>query len=107
MPPPPAPIARSSSKSSKRSEPEVVAVGEVVAAHALRGVVRVRAYNPPVPSLATGRSVLLEAPGGARREVPVLSATPFRGGLVLVAFEGTDSREAAEMLVGTRILVPQ
>src|SRR5206468_1625908 len=106
MPPPPAPIARSSSKSSKRSEPEMIAVGQVVAAHALRGVVRVRAYNPPAPSLAAGRSVLLEAPGGARHEVPVLSATPFRGGLVLVAFQDTDSREAAEALVGSRVLVP-
>ena len=85
----------------------MVAVGEVVAAHALRGVVRVRAYHPPAPSLAAGRSVLLEEAGGARREVPVLSATPFRGGLVLVAFQGTDSRDAAEALVGCRILVPQ
>ena len=85
----------------------MVAVGQVVAAHALRGVVRVRAYNPPAPSLVAGRSVLLEAPGGARHEVPVLSATPFRGGLVLVAFQGTNSREAAQALVGSRVLVPR
>jgi 16S rRNA processing protein RimM len=83
----------------------MVAVGEVVAAHALRGVVRVRAYHSPAPSLAAGRSVLLESPGGTRREAPVLSATPFRGGLVLVAFEGTHTRDAAEALVGSRVLV--
>jgi len=85
----------------------MVAVGEVVAAHALRGVVRVRVYHPPTPSLGEGRLILLEAPGGTRREVPVLSATPFRGGLMLVALPGVDNRHAAEALIGSRILVRQ
>jgi len=85
----------------------MVAVGEVVAAHALRGVVRVRVYHPPTPSLSEGRSILLEEPGGTRRDIPVLSATPFRGGLMLVALPGIDNRDAAEALVGSRILVRQ
>src|SRR5262249_310735 len=71
----------------------------------LRGVVRVRVYHPSTPNLSEGRPILLETPGGARREVPVLSATPFRGGLMLVALSGVDNRDAAEALVGTRILV--
>ncbi len=82
----------------------MVAVGEIVGAHALRGLLRVRAYQPPAPSLAPGRHVLIEH-AGARREVEVRAATPHGRGLVLVALAGIDGRTAAEALVGARILV--
>src|SRR2546425_912698 len=80
MPLRPAPTARSSSRSSKRSDP-ILPVGEIVAAHALRGLVRVRAYQPGSPSLGAGRHVLLdragslsEAEGGEReRLIPVIA----------------------------------
>src|SRR5437867_5170970 len=81
MPPRLARTARSSSRSSKRGEPApspngaVVAVGEIVGAHALRGWLRVRAYQPPAPSLVPGRRVLIEH-AGACRELEVVSATP-------------------------------
>src|SRR5437773_9341789 len=110
MPPRLARTARSSSRSSKRGEPApspngaVVAVGEIVGAHALRGLVRVRAYQPPAPSLAPGRRVLIEH-AGACREVEVRTAAPHGRGLVLVALAGIDGRAAAEALVGARILV--
>src|SRR5213080_206622 len=74
MPPRLAPTGRSSSRSSKRSEPApsptgaVVAVGEIVGAHALRGWLRLRAYQPPAPSLVPGRRVWI-AQAGACREV--------------------------------------
>src|SRR5712664_2901548 len=84
MPPRLARTARSSSRSSKRSEPAptgaVVAVGEIVGAHALRGWLRLRAYQPPAPSLVPGRRVL-------------------------IALAGVDDRRAAEALVGARVLV--
>jgi 16S rRNA processing protein RimM len=83
----------------------VVAVGEIVAAHALRGAVRVRAYHPPAPSLAAGARIVL-ARGDDRHERRVLSAAPFRGSLVLVQLDGVTDRTAAEALVGNRILVP-
>jgi 16S rRNA processing protein RimM len=110
MPPRLAPTGRSSSRSSKRSEPAapatdgVVAVGEIVAAHALRGLLRVRAYQPPAPSLAPGRQVVLEH-GDTRRRVTVVSAAPHARGLVLVALDGVTDRDAAEALVGARLLV--
>jgi 16S rRNA processing protein RimM len=81
-----------------------VAVGEIVAAHALRGAVRVRAYQPPAPSLAAGACVVLER-AGERSERRVVSASPFRGGLVLVHLAGVADRGAAERLVGSRVLV--
>jgi 16S rRNA processing protein RimM len=124
MPPPPAPTARSSSRSSRTrtsSSPsggrdargggaatgdrELVAVGEIVAAHALRGQVRLRAYQPPAPSLRAGAEVVLER-DDLRRTLRVLSAAPHARGQVLVTLEGVADRTAAEALVRARVLVP-
>jgi 16S rRNA processing protein RimM len=82
-----------------------VAVGEVVAAHALRGFVRVRGYQPAPPSLAPGRHVLLER-AGSLTEIEVESVAPHARGLLLVAFVGVSDRDDAEALVGMRIRVP-
>lgn len=82
-----------------------MAVGEVVGAHALRGCVRVRAFQPPAPSLVPGCEVVLDGPGGAR-PARVTVATPHGRGLVLVGFDGIHDRNAAEALVGSRLLVP-
>src|SRR5438093_11226740 len=109
MPPRLARTGRSSSRSSKRSEPApsptgaVVAVGEIVGAHALRGWLRLRAYQPPAPSLVPGRRVWI-AQAGACRELEVRSAAPHGRGLVLLALAGVDDRGAAEALVGARAL---
>src|SRR5690348_7664231 len=108
MPPRLARTARSSSRSSKRSDPppdgDTVAVGEIVAAHALRGVVRVRPYQPPAPSLAAGRIVLLEH-DGLRRPVRIDAATPHGRDALLVELAGVGDRTAAERLRGARLLV--
>ena len=116
MRPPRAPIARSSSRSSKRSDAgssggdplppdDTVAVAEIVGAHALRGFLRVRPYQPPAPSLTAGCDVLLEQ-RGRRWTGHVLSAAPHGRGLLLVALDGVADRTAAEALAGTRVLVP-
>src|SRR2546427_12092392 len=111
MPPRLAPTGRSSSRSSKRSEPApspagaVVAVGEIVGAHALRGWLRLRAYQPPAPSLVPGRRVLI-AQAGAFRELEVRSAAPHGRGPVLLALAGGDDPRAAEAPVGARGPVP-
>jgi 16S rRNA processing protein RimM len=83
---------------------DLVAVGEISAAHALSGMVRVRAYQPPAPSLHAGVTVVLEQ-HGVRREMGVVSATPHGRAAVLVAFPDVTDRTSAETLVGARILV--
>jgi len=80
------------------------AVGEVVGVHGLRGLLRVRPYHPPAPSIAPGREVLLEQHGGTRR-ARVRSAAPH-GGVLLVGIEGIEDRSAAEALRGARVVVP-
>jgi len=107
MRPPLARTARSSSRSSKTSESaagDAVAVGEIVAAHALRGFVRVHVYQPPAPSLRAGALVGL-ARNGHRRDVRIVSAAPHGRGRVLAALDGVTSRDAAEALVGSVVLV--
>jgi 16S rRNA processing protein RimM len=82
----------------------MIAVGEIVGPHGLRGLVRIRAYQPPAPSLAPGRLVQIEL-GGARHDARIRSAGAHGRGLVLVALEDVADRSAAEALAGGRILV--
>jgi len=83
---------------------DTLPVGQIVSAHALRGAVRVRPYQPPAPSLRAGRTVVLDV-AGTRREATIRSAAPHARGLVLVELDGVATREAAEALRGARILV--
>jgi 16S rRNA processing protein RimM len=89
---------------STAPDPTAVAVGDIVAAHALRGQVRVRAYQPPAPSLTADRVVLLEQ-SGTWREARILSAGRHGHGLLLVTLDGVTDRTAAEALIGSRVLV--
>src|SRR5262245_32821477 len=123
MRPPPVPTEKSSSRSSRtsdagpvgpagtttRASPQeaavaAVAVGEIVGAHSLRGLVRLRPYQSPAPSLAPGRDVLVER-GGTRHTVRLLSVAPHARGILLVGLEGVTDRTAAEALAGATVLV--
>src|SRR5438093_13351643 len=107
MPPRLARTARSSSRSSKRSEPAptgaVVAVGEIVGAHALRGWLRLRAYQPPAPSLVPGRRVLI-AQAGACRQLEVRSAAPHGRGLLPLALARRRGPPGPQALARPRVL---
>jgi 16S rRNA processing protein RimM len=81
-----------------------VAVGEIVGAHALRGMLRFRPYQPPAPSLTDDLDVLLER-GGQWREVRVAHVAPHGRNLLLMTLDDVADRDAAEALRGTRVLV--
>jgi 16S rRNA processing protein RimM len=85
------------------SDATTVVVGEITGVHGLRGLLRVRAGQPDPPSLAPGRTVLLEH-GGRRREVRVVSAA-MHGRALLLGLDGVADRTAAEALRGARLLV--
>src|SRR5947207_13548537 len=105
MPPRLARTGRSSSRSSKRSEPApsptgaVVAVGEIVGAHALRGWLRLRAYQPPAPSLVPGRRVWIAQAGTCRGLEVRWAGLPGRG-QALHPCAGGGARGAGGALVG-------
>src|SRR5512143_4079802 len=106
MPSRPAPTARSSSRSSRRSDAttaddDLVAVGRVAGAHGLRGLLRVRTFRPDSPSIAPDRTLLLEH-AGSRRDVRVLSVAAH-GATLLVALDGVTDRDAAEALRGATL----
>jgi 16S rRNA processing protein RimM len=89
---------------------EYYLVGRVRRAHGIRGELVIEALtDAPDAIFAAGRRVLVGtadgdlAPGG--REMRILRATPFKGGLI-VAFEGIDDRTAAEAWRGRTFLVP-
>ena len=84
----------------------VVAVGKILGAHSLRGLVRLRPYQLPSPSLAADRRVFLER-AGVRREVRLRSVSPHARGVLLVGLDGVSDRTAAEALAGTMVLVRQ
>jgi 16S rRNA processing protein RimM len=86
------------------SDPTAVAVGEIVGAHGLRGLVRVRAYQPPAPSLVAEREVLVEH-GGQCRAVRVTAVVRQGRGRVLLGLAGVADRSAAEAFAGARLLV--
>jgi 16S rRNA processing protein RimM len=77
----------------------------VAGAHALRGWLRVRPYQPPAPSLAPGAAVRLDV-RGEHRDARIASVQPHGRGTLLVALEGVTDRNAAEALAGATILVP-
>lgn len=79
-------------------------VGRVVGVHGLRGLLRVRPSQPPAPSIAPGRDVLVDDGTPARR-LRIRHAAPH-GGVLLVGLEGVDTRTAAEALHGASLLVP-
>lgn len=78
-------------------------LGEIVAAHGLRGLVRVRCYNPESELVRPGLEVAL-ARRGERRPARVERAS-WHGRMLLVAFAGVSSRERAQALVGSRVEV--
>src|SRR5262245_17420799 len=115
MPPPRAPIGRSSSRSSRTSDDAGrasgparthIAVAEVLAAHGLRGFVRARPFHWPAPSLSVGREVVLER-GAVSRQARIAVISPIPRGRLLLAFAGIADRNAAEALAGHRILVAE
>lgn len=85
--------------------PTAIPVADVVGAHGLQGLLRVRPYHRDSEALDDGVEVLLER-GGWWGKATLDSVAPHGRGLLLVAIEGIEDRDAAEATVGTRILVP-
>jgi 16S rRNA processing protein RimM len=90
---------------------EYFVVGRVRRAHGIRGELVIETHTDrPDAIFAAGRRVYAGTRGGALApgspELRVLRSSPFKGGLI-VAFEGIDSRTAAESWRDRYFLVPE
>lgn len=83
------------------AEPDIT-VGRIVAAHGIRGEVRVQPWTDVPERFRPGMRVYVQpGPGWSVIE----AARPFRGGLWLLRLEGVGDRNAAEALRGARLLI--
>lgn len=80
-------------------------IGEIVAAHGVRGEVRVRPLTDFPDRFAALRPVWLSPPGGPARQVALESARPLPRGLWLLRLQGVERREQAEALRGAALEV--
>jgi 16S rRNA processing protein RimM len=81
-----------------------IILGEIVKPHGLNGAVKVRSFADSPESFIRPARVFLVSADGNRLEVSVRDASPM-GRLVTLKLEGVHTREQAEDLVGSRIVV--
>jgi 16S rRNA processing protein RimM len=82
----------------------LVVLGRIVAAHGVRGWLKVQSYTEPPEGLLEYSHWLLREPGRAPRPVRVV-ASEFDGHWMRVSLEGIADRDAAELLRGAEIEV--
>jgi 16S rRNA processing protein RimM len=79
-------------------------LGYVARAHGIQGEVAIRAFDPGSETLDTVERVRVRTRAGEEREMRIESVRPASKE-DLVAFEGVETREAAEALVGSTVFV--
>ena len=78
-----------------------ICVGVIVAAHGIKGEVKVKSFTEDAAKLAS-YGPLLDETGVPRFELTVTAVTK---GTVIVAIQGVNNRNAAEALKGTKLFV--
>lgn len=86
-------------------EARVVALGKLVAGHGVRGLARVKPFNPDSPTLRSCAAAWLHRPADGHRErLGIRECRPHHR-VFLIAFEGIDSLDALEPWIGSLIEV--
>lgn len=82
----------------------LVQIGVIGAAHGVRGEVRVKAFTAD-PTALKRYTPVTSADGS--RSFTVATLRPLKDDMLVVRFEGVDSREAAEALNGVGLFLPR
>ena len=82
----------------------MIPLGKIVAGHGVRGLARVKPFNPRSSALEACRDAQVATPAGERRSFAVTECRPHRG-LFLMRFEGIDSLDALEPWIGSSIVI--
>jgi 16S rRNA processing protein RimM len=96
----------SSTSSTPRPAPKLVALAEVARPHGLTGELRLKVYNLDSDVLRARPPVVLRMPDGAERPARI-TAVRHADKALLVKLEGVSDRNAAEALRGAVLLVPR
>jgi len=88
--------------------PQFLAVAHIVRVRGLRGEVAAEILTDFPERLIQRGDVFLSRGGGAPRRVSVVRAwlATSHGGQIIFQFEGYDTREAAQRLVGLEVMIP-
>jgi len=84
---------------------EIVPLGKVVAGHGVRGLARVKPFNPRSSALASADRVFLVDASGRRARFAIVECRPHKG-MYLVGFEGLDSLDALLPWIGSSLEIP-
>jgi len=90
------------SRGGERGSARLILVGAVAGAHGVRGEVKLKSFTEDPEAIA--RYGPLVAPDG--RTVEIVAVRTARDGLI-ARFRGVDTRDAAEALKGTELMVPR
>lgn len=85
---------------------EMVAIGKIVRVHGVHGDVKVRSYSDVPRRFEELKQVMVLGPAGEPRMLTVRASRSMAEGY-LIAFEGVETPEAAEPLVGSLLQIPQ
>lgn len=88
------------------AERELVAIGKILRVHGVRGEVKVQSLSDVPHRFETLTRVVVADPAGARRELEVRACRKMAHDY-LVAFEGIERPEAAALLVGSLVQIPE
>ncbi len=79
-------------------------IGKIVAAHGIRGEVRVYSYVDQKTHLSAGRKVLIQPPGKEASHYNICSARPMKK-TSCIGLEGVNDRNSAEALIGSSLFM--
>lgn len=81
----------------------MIPLGKIVAGHGVRGLARVKPFNPGSIALEQCREAWLATPGNAARTAIRVSECRPHGGVFLLRFEGIESLDDLEPWIGSLI----
>ena len=82
-------------------------MGKIIGAHGIRGVVKVYAYAESTADLDRYDEFILVDDKGRHRNFKRLWAKPHKNNIVRLALEDVTSRDQAESLTGSRLMIPR
>ena len=82
-------------------------LGQIVGAHGIRGVVKVYAYTESTADFDLYDEFILIDTNGRRRNLERLWARPHQKNIVRLALKNVNSRDQAESLAGSRVMIPR